>query len=154
MHDPDWGRAHLCDVPSRRARGRIALPNLWSDGFTRRGAMVGVKLRPYQEDLVSGALSLWRDYATVALRARQLAWDEIDARRVGEERLTELVAVVNGLSSERQKTAALTERVHALEAEIAVAGVEAARLRDALAHVRARLAFRESFVGWLRWPLT
>ena len=100
-----------------------------------------------------GALSLWRDYANVALRARQLAWDELDARRVGEERLAELVTVVNGLSSERQKTAALGERVRGLEAEIAVAERDAARLRDALAHVRERLAFRESFVGWLRWPL-
>ena len=38
-----------------------------------------------------GALSLWRDYARALVRERELAWDEIDARAVAEERLAELV---------------------------------------------------------------
>jgi SAM-dependent methyltransferase len=68
-----------------------------------------------------GALALWRDYARANARERQLAWDELDARTVGEERLAELVTAVNALSSERQRSTALAARVAALEAEAAVA---------------------------------
>jgi len=107
-----------------------------------------------------GALSLWRDYARVALRARQLAWDELDARRVAEERLAELVTAVNGYASEREKTVALQARVAGLERELAVAQASlqpalAELSREASAHAQtaARLAFRESFAGWARWPL-
>lgn len=107
-----------------------------------------------------GALSLWRDYAKVALRARQLAWDELDARRVAEERLGELVTAVNGYASERQKTAALRERVTALERDLASAQDSlqpalTALSRETAVHAQtaARLAFRESFAGWARWPL-
>jgi SAM-dependent methyltransferase len=114
-----------------------------------------------------GALSLWREFARVAMRERQLAWDEIDARRIAEDRLAELVAAVNDLASERQKTAALRERVGALENELRDVEVRDAALRlrvvqieselgrEAAAHrhTSARLAFRETLPGWLRWPL-
>ncbi len=107
-----------------------------------------------------GELSLWRDYAKVALRVRQLAWDELDARRVAEDRLAELVSAVNGYASERQKTAALGARVEALEREAAAAQASASaarhdadQVRADLEHTRTRLAFRESLAGWLRWPL-
>ncbi len=39
-----------------------------------------------------GELSLWRDYARALVRERTLAWDELDARRIAEDRLMELVA--------------------------------------------------------------
>jgi SAM-dependent methyltransferase len=62
-----------------------------------------------------GALTLWRDCARTAARERQLTWDELDARKVAEDRLEELVTAVNALSSERQKTGALRARVEGLE---------------------------------------
>jgi len=111
-----------------------------------------------------GALSLWRDYARALERERELAWDEIDARKVAEDRLAELVREVNALASERQKTGALRERVASLEAALAAAQqeqaqqhaafeAELARERMGHAETRARLAYRESAAGWARWPL-
>ena len=111
-----------------------------------------------------GALSLWRDYARALDRERQLAWDEIDARKVAEDRLAELVTTVNALSSERQKTGALLARVAGLESAHLALEQQLARERqafaDELAHergahadTRARLAYRESAAGWARWPL-
>lgn len=107
-----------------------------------------------------GAQSLWREFARVAMRERQLAWDEIDARRIAEDRLRELVAAVNELASERQKTSALRERIGALESELRGVDARATQIeaelgREAAAHrhTSARLAFRETLPGWLRWPL-
>jgi ubiquinone/menaquinone biosynthesis C-methylase UbiE len=107
-----------------------------------------------------GALSLWREYAGTMRRVRQLAWDEVDARRVAEDRLADLVGAVNGLASERQKAAALRERVSTLEGDLGVARADFERKAgelalEAAAHAEtsARLAFRETLPGWLRWPL-
>jgi SAM-dependent methyltransferase len=66
-----------------------------------------------------GALSLWRDYARALTRERELAWDEIAARTVAEERLAELVPALNGLASARQAIAAQETRIAALEATLA-----------------------------------
>ena len=49
-----------------------------------------------------GTLALWRDYARALLRERELAWDELDARKIAEDRLTQLVQAVNALASERE----------------------------------------------------
>jgi 2-polyprenyl-3-methyl-5-hydroxy-6-metoxy-1,4-benzoquinol methylase len=124
------------------------------------GAGVTLPALPALSLFDDGALSLWRDYAKVALRARQLAWDELDARHVAEDRLAELVSAVNGYASERQKSAALEARVEEMEPTVAAAQAREAamradleRARNELAHTRARLAFRESFAGWARWPL-
>ena len=46
-----------------------------------------------------GASSLWRDYVRAVTRERELAWDEVDARRIAEDRLAEVVAVRNMLAS-------------------------------------------------------
>jgi len=136
-----------------------------------------------------GRLSLWNDYARASLRERQLAWDELDARNVAEDRLAELVRSVNALASERERSAALAQQraayeveaarlesdltqarqelgartqalealrsdhdatVHALERSRA----ELARERVEHAETRARLAFRETPAGWVRWPLS
>jgi SAM-dependent methyltransferase len=107
-----------------------------------------------------GALGLWRDYARALERERQLAWDELDARTVAEERLAELVDAVNALSSEREKTLALEKALAATREEQVRATAAAAQLQAGLAHehaahaeTRARLAYRESVAGWARWPL-
>jgi SAM-dependent methyltransferase len=125
-----------------------------------------------------GALSLWRDYVRTLQRERELVWDEIDARKVAQERLAELVVATNDLSSARQVIATLESRVNSLEEELAATHARArsaiddarqalareteahARTADAKAHAsaalaetRARLAYRESVRGWLRYPL-
>lgn len=131
-----------------------------------------------------GAQSLWRDYARALERERTLAWDEIGARRVAEERLAELVTSVNALASEREVVRVQAGRIVDLEAALAatqstaqaaVARLEAAlaeretaiaqiqqtlaqatdaHAREAAAHgqTRARLEYRESAEGWLRYP--
>ena len=124
-----------------------------------------------------GALSLWSDYARALVRERELAWDEIDARRIAEDRLTELVSTVNALASAREVASVQAQRIAALEAALAATQERArqalADLQDALdrevgaraqaaaAHAqeraahdetRARLAYRETAGGWLRYP--
>jgi len=108
-----------------------------------------------------GAQSLFRDYVRALRREKELAWDEIDARKIAEDRLAELIAAVNALASERQQTADLRSRVAALEAEILRIGGMLAMQRDALATCQAalaqigeRLVYRESPAGWLRWPVS
>ena len=117
------------------------------------GAGVTLPALPALSLFDDGALSLWRDYARVALRARQLAWDELDARHVAEDRLAELVSAVNGYASERQKTSTLQAQLAAMEPAVAAMRADLDHARNELAHTRARLAFRESFAGWARWPL-
>lgn len=128
-----------------------------------------------------GKLSLWADYARALMRERTLAWDEIAARKVAEDRLAELVPAVNALASAREAVAAQAARLDALGAALAEAQgqaqaaqahlaatrvaldeqstarahADAALAREKLAHVdtRNRLAYRESARGWLRYPL-
>jgi SAM-dependent methyltransferase len=127
-----------------------------------------------------GTLALWRDYARARTRERELAWDELAARNIAEDRLAELVTTINALASEREATAVRLERIKALEralahAEQVAAQAEAARgamhvtlgqaqnlhaetaaalARERAAHAEtnARLAYRESPRGWLRYP--
>ena len=99
-----------------------------------------------------GALALWRDYARALGRERQLAWDEIDARAIAEDRLAQLIATTNALASARDAELATRARVSALAAEVANAQASLAREADAHAVTRERLAFRESARGWLRLP--
>ena len=106
-----------------------------------------------------GAIALWRDYARALGRERQLAWDELDARAIGEDRLADLVAAVNELASEREAGIARDRQITVLEDALTVADAERAHATAAYegaiaatVHARARLAYRESFRGWLRWP--
>ena len=131
-----------------------------------------------------GALSLWRDYARALARERELAWDEVNARTVAEDRLAELVVTVNALASAREAGRVQAERIASLEAALAstqsaaqaaVTRLEAAlaeretalehvqgeharaadaHAREVAAHAetRARLAYRETPRGWLRYP--
>lgn len=108
-----------------------------------------------------GAQSLFRDYVRALRREKELSWDELDARKVAEDRLAELIAAVNALASERQQAAELRSRVTALEAQSVRIGGMLATQRDALARCQAsladvggRLAYRETPAGWLRWPVS
>ena len=159
-------------------RARVAFDALVDDAAQRRAVPAapmyflvvcganGAKLPvlPVVSLFDDGALSLWRDYARALMRERQLAWDELDARKVAEDRLAELVGEVNALASERQKTAALRDRVAGLESALAASEQSHARSRAAFedeiareraghAETRARLAYRETAAGWARWPL-
>lgn len=118
-----------------------------------------------------GQLSLWSDYSRALTRERTLAWDELAARKIAEDRLAELVPAINALSSEREANAALRARIDGLEAALVEAQAAAAEFARAQAEERSRLegllvreqadhadtrrrlAYRESARGWLRYPL-
>lgn len=108
-----------------------------------------------------GRLSLWHEFERIAKRERQLAWDELDARKIAEDRLTELVASVNALRGARECAQALRRSLEETQAVLDQTRITLDRTQLDLAHeanahrdTRARLAFRESLVGWLRWPLS
>jgi len=94
-----------------------------------------------------GGQSLYRDYQRALLAEKRLYWDEIDARRIAEARQAELVAAVNNLNDARH-------RITGLEADLARTQQSCAQLSNALGESRSRLAFRETWRGWLRWPLS
>ena len=107
-----------------------------------------------------GALSLYRDYERALLAEKRLFWDEVDARKIAEARLADLVIAVNELASSREREQALSSRVSAMEAELirtqgafAQASGALADTNARLTETSARLAHRESWRGWLRWPL-
>ncbi len=124
-----------------------------------------------------GERALWHDYARTLLHEKQLVWDELDARKIAQDRLEQLIAVTNALASERQAGAARADRIVALEAALAhtqtsaqraldeahaaIARETQARLQSMAAHVgeqaahavtQAHLRYRESPQGWLRYP--
>ena len=100
-----------------------------------------------------GALSLYRDYERALLAEKRLFWDEVDARKIAEARLAELVIAVNDLSSTRQREEAMALRLTSLDAELKRTQEAFAEVSGALHETAARLAHRESWRGWLRWPL-
>ncbi len=107
-----------------------------------------------------GSLSLWREFVRVAGRERRLVWDELDARKIAEDRLRELVESVNALSSAQHKCATLETTLGKIQVDYErvlaeLVRTQAAFHREAAAHeeTRARLAYRETLPGWLRWPL-
>jgi SAM-dependent methyltransferase len=62
-----------------------------------------------------GASSLWRDYMRALMRERALAWDEIEARRLAEQRFAELVAVRNVLASAESDLRAQADHIAVLD---------------------------------------
>ncbi len=100
-----------------------------------------------------GTQSLYRDYERALHAEKRLFCDELDARKIAESRLAELVTAVNQLAVSRQRDEALTARVGSLEGEDSRLRDELARASDALRETSAQLAHRESLKGWLRWPL-
>ena len=124
-----------------------------------------------------GELSLWHDYVRTLLHEKQLVWDELDARKIAQDRLEQLIAVTNALASERQAGAARADRITALEEALALTQTSAQRALDhahaaiaretqarqqcmeahaseqaAHAATQAQLRYRESPRGWLRYP--
>ena len=107
------------------------------------------------------AQSLFADYQRALLAEKRLYWDELDARKIAEQRLQELIVAVNDLASARQREQALDGRIVSLEAQLehiqqtfkpTQEALEQAQ--RALSHAEARLTYRESWPGWLRWPLS
>ena len=101
-----------------------------------------------------GTLALWRDYTRALGRERRLAWDEIDARAIAEERLGSLVTAVNTLASEKVAGAARDRHVKHVEAELVT--TRAALSQEAAGHAatREQLLYRESARGWIRLPFS
>ena len=113
-----------------------------------------------------GALTLWRDYVGLLEREADVA----DARNIAAERLAELIVAVNDLASAREASQVRVQRIAALEdalattqqkaqaaldsGEAALREAREALQREAQAHARtrARLLYRESVLGWLRFP--
>jgi SAM-dependent methyltransferase len=97
-----------------------------------------------------GAQSLYRDYERSLLAEERLYWDEIDARKVGQQRFDEAVKARNALASSQQREDALRELSSGLQ-------IELERTQKAFAgavdEIGSRLRFRESWMGWVRWPL-
>jgi hypothetical protein len=121
------------------------------------GAEVALPALPPLSLFDDGRLSLWHEFARAARRERQLTWDELDARKIAEDRLRELVAHANALSSEQQRRAALEQEYERVLAEVRaeLARTQGEFRREAAAHseTQRRLAYRETLPGWLRWPL-
>ena len=174
------GRSRVPDARRRRAGAAAApAPPMY---FVVVCAANGVALPalPALSLFDDGALSLWRDYARALARERELAWDELDARKVAEDRLAELVAAINALASAREagrcrpsgsrrskrrspRRRPTRRRVARLErrspsarrrwrASLRSARMRSRAKRAAHGETRARLAYRESARGWLRFP--
>ena len=101
-----------------------------------------------------GAQSLYRDYQRSMLAEKRLYWDEIDARRIAEARLAELVGAVNDLASARAREKALATRLAPLQEALERAQGAIRQASADLEMAKARLAYRESWAGWMRWPLS
>jgi SAM-dependent methyltransferase len=97
-----------------------------------------------------GAQSLYRDYQRALLAEKKLYYEEIDARKIAQARLADLVAAAKDLADTRQR--ALDREAELVRAHQARA-VALAQLGSDLEQARTRLAYRESWCGWLRWPL-
>ena len=101
-----------------------------------------------------GAQSLYRDYQRALLAESRLYWDELNARRIAEARLAELIGAVNDLAGSRAREQALAARVGPVAEALQRAEAGLRQARAELDAARARLAYRESLIGWARWPLS
>jgi SAM-dependent methyltransferase len=91
--------------------------------------------------------SVYREYERAAEIQQVLLWDKVNAEKIAAQRLQEALAVVDQLTS-------ALERERALEAQLAPLENERVRLVRELDRVATLLRFRESWQGWLRWPLS
>ena len=87
-----------------------------------------------------GASSLWRDYLRALTRERKLAWDEIDARRVAEQRFAEVVAVRNMLAAAEADRR--TQAAHIVSLDSTLADTQA-RAQAAIERLEHEYAQRE-----------
>jgi SAM-dependent methyltransferase len=93
-----------------------------------------------------GSQSLYRDYERALLAEKRLYWDKVDAQNIAAQRVKETLAAVDQLTSARERERALAVQIAALENETS-------RLAKELDRTAARLQHRESWPGWVRWPL-
>lgn len=107
-----------------------------------------------------GEQSLYADYQRVRIEAQRLFWDVANERKIADERLQQAIAAVNDLAGAREREQALALRVTDLEAELQGLREALSRTHAELAELarhqrvlEARIAYRESVVGWMRWPL-
>jgi len=108
---------------------------------------VALPLLPELSLFDDGHQSLYRDYMRALLRERQLSWEELDARKVAEDRLAELIVAVNDLADERRTSVTLASRASTLEeaqrtreADLSGARAEMAGVRAELEESRSELA--------------
>ena len=97
-----------------------------------------------------GRQSLYRDYDRACRAEKRLFWQQADARKIADARHAELVVAVNGLASARERADALAAELDRVRAEL---DSIQARHAESLQALHARLDFRESWRGWMRWPL-
>ena len=93
-----------------------------------------------------GMQSLYRDYERALLAEERLHWDEVDARKIAQQRLDEAIQAANELARARQREDAMRQLNAGLQ-------IELERMQMAFAGAESRLRFRESWKGWTRWPL-
>ena len=91
-----------------------------------------------------GACSVWRDYVRAQKRERELAWDEIDARRIAEQRFAEIVAVRNTLAAAEADLR--TQAAHIVSLDRALADTQS-RAQSAIDRLERELAERERTVA-------
>ena len=115
-----------------RARARISEPVYFIVVCAAPGVSVSALADLSLFD--DGAQSLWQDHVDLRRKERHCHFDLIDMRKVAESRQAELVAAVNALASERQKTEALTDRVEQLLDYGASRQAELERTQQAFAH--------------------
>jgi SAM-dependent methyltransferase len=98
-----------------------------------------------------GAQSLYRDYERALLAEKRLYWDELNARKIADMRLEDLVTAADDLGQARRQA---EEREAELTRAHAARAIALAQASNELHDTRDRLAFRETWRGWLRWPLS
>jgi SAM-dependent methyltransferase len=94
-----------------------------------------------------GAQSLYRDYERALLAEKRLSLTEAEFRKIAEVRRVDLAAAAKDLANQRR----LADE---LAAELSRTRAGLAQLSSAHDEARNRLVFRESWQGWLRWPLS
>ena len=78
--------------------------------------------------------SVWRDYVRALTRERELAWDEIEARRLAEQRLAEVIAVRDMLSAAESNLRAQAGHMVSLDRTLAQTQARAQAAIDRLEH--------------------
>jgi len=84
--------------------------------------------------------SVWRDYVRALTRERKLAWDEIEARRLAEQRLAEVIAVRGMLSAAESDLR--KQALHMVSLDRALAQTQA-RAQEAIDRLEREYADRE-----------
>lgn len=111
---------------------------------------------PLVSSFDDGRQSLSREHAEHAENAKAQAFELADARKIAQERLTESVARMHELFRQLDEVKVALDHARsgetAARARLAIVDAEIRDLHQARRDVEARLARRETLIGWLRWP--